>query len=121
MQYSRNLGIGDGIELIRVGPLTTVSDAEPQARMKSYNYPNPFNPFTVIQFDLPFDVQVKLMVYTLSGRRVATLLDERRSAGPHKIVWHGVDDRGRSLSSGVYVYRLAAGDLIEMKRMVLVR
>lgn len=69
------------------------------------NYPNPFNPSTTIEFTLPQSAFVTLKVYNLLGEEVAALVSEQRMAGIHKINW---DARG--LASGVYLYRLEAGD-----------
>ncbi|MFU8860581.1 MAG: T9SS type A sorting domain-containing protein [Cyclonatronaceae bacterium] len=80
------------------------------------NYPNPFNPSTVIRFGLPEAADVRLEVYDLAGRRVAVLTDGSRSAG-----WHTVTFDGSALSSGVYVYRLRAGDFVQSRKLVLVK
>jgi hypothetical protein len=82
----------------------------------SQNYPNPFNPSTVIRFGLPEAADVRLEVYDLAGRRVAVLTDGSRAAG-----WHTVSFNGSGLSSGVYVYRLRAGDFVQSRKLVLVK
>ena len=66
-------------------------------------------------------MHASLRIYDVSGRLVVTLVNESRSAGPHEIVWQGVDAKGGQVSSGVYLYELRAGDFRESKRMVLVR
>lgn len=85
------------------------------------NTPNPFNPETTIQFELAATAQVTLEIYNLLGQKVATLLNERRNAGFHKIIWAGVDDWGRPLNSGVYFYRLKAGNFEATKKLVLIK
>jgi subtilisin family serine protease len=80
------------------------------------NHPNPFNPTTVIRFDLPIDGHVTLEVYDVLGRQVLTLLDDHRLAGYHQTVF---DARG--LSSGTYFYRLQAGDYVSVKKLLLLR
>jgi hypothetical protein len=80
------------------------------------NYPNPFNAQTTIRFLLPEPQNVRLTVYDLLGRQVRTLLDERKQAGTHIATFDA-----SSLSSGVYFYKLQAGDMIETKRMVLLK
>jgi len=85
------------------------------------NVPNPFNPTTGIQFSLSEPGLVSLEVYNVSGRRVRTLLREHTSAGSHEVTWDGRDDSGASVSSGVYFYRLVAGEFSEAKRMTLLR
>ena len=70
------------------------------------NYPNPFNPETQIQFELPQAATVSLVIYNLLGEQVRTLVEGSTEAGFHPVRWQGKDDQGRSLPSGVYVYRL---------------
>ncbi|TVQ08228.1 MAG: T9SS C-terminal target domain-containing protein [Balneolaceae bacterium] len=82
----------------------------------SQNYPNPFNPATVIRFGLPEVAEVRLEVFDLTGRRVALLAGENRAAG-----WHTVSFDGSAVSSGVYVYRLRAGDFVQSRKFMLVK
>ena len=83
--------------------------------------PNPFNPQTTLTFSLPSASHVRLTVYDVSGRLVATLLDEDRGPGVWNVVWEGRDKTSQRVSSGVYFYRIEAGDFIETKRMVLLK
>lgn len=85
------------------------------------NMPNPFNPKTAIFFELAEDQRVRIRIYGADGRRLRNLLDEQRGAGRWEVSWDGLDDRGRSMPSGIYLYRLEAGDYIEMRKMVLLR
>lgn len=80
------------------------------------NYPNPFNPATVLRFEVPGDLEVQLAVYDVLGRRVTTLVNERMEAGYHEAVF---DASG--LASGVYLYRLRAGEMMLTRKMMLVR
>jgi len=82
----------------------------------SQNYPNPFNPNTKIQFALPQKSFTKLIVYDYLGREITTLVNEQLNAGIYE-----ADFDGSNLSSGVYYYRLTAGDFIETKKMILVK
>ncbi len=84
------------------------------------NYPNPFNPSTVIPYHLPASGFVRLEVFNLLGQRIATLVDGARSAGSHAAVWDATDASGRSVGAGVYIYRLTAGAATATGRMVLV-
>jgi hypothetical protein len=79
------------------------------------NYPNPFNPTTSIKFDVPSSKVVTLKVFDILGREVATLLNEEKSAGTHTVTWDA-----SSVSSGVYFYRIKAGDFVQTKRMMVV-
>ncbi len=85
------------------------------------NYPNPFNPKTTISFSLPAAQQVKLEVYSLDGRKVATLLDESRGVGTHEVTWMGLDDAGQPVASGSYMCRLEAGAYTQVTKMTLMK
>ena len=85
------------------------------------NVPNPFNPVTTIYFDTPKKMNVNLAVYGPSGRRVATLRTGEIGAGSHQVTWTGRDDSGRTVSSGVYFYRLEAEENVITKKMVLLK
>ena len=86
------------------------------------NYPNPFNPQTTIGFDLPGEQAVSLRVYDVSGRLVDVLVDgEVATQGRNEVVWQGRDNRGHTLPSGTYFYRLETGGCSETKRMTLVK
>jgi len=84
-------------------------------------HPNPFNPLTRINFAVPRACAASLKIFTLDGKLVATVFDDRVSAGSHEAVWSGRDAQGRQVSSGVYIYRLQAGDFVDSKRMVLLK
>jgi len=85
------------------------------------NYPNPFNPSTAIRFELAAAARVNLKIYDLHGKQVRVLLDGHFSGGGHEVVWNGRDDLERSLPSGPYIYRLAAGDRVITRKMLLLR
>jgi hypothetical protein len=85
------------------------------------NYPNPFNPSTTIAFGLVKASPVNLGIYDASGRLVRILADRSFPAGQHALTWNGVDGRGHAVASGVYFYRLVAGDFRETKKMILLR
>jgi len=80
------------------------------------NYPNPFNAATTINYQLPTVSHVKVEVYNIIGERVATLVNEKQQAGYRSVTWEASD-----ASSGVYFYKLRAGDYSETKRMMLVK
>jgi hypothetical protein len=85
------------------------------------SYPNPFNPRTTIRFTLAGDAPVTITVFNILGQEVATLVDEPRAAGVQEVVWDVRETSGMSLPSGVYVYRIQAGDQIETGHMVLAK
>lgn len=97
------------------------SDSRPQRFSLSQNYPNPFNPRTSIRYALPQDAHVRLTVYNVLGQKVATLVDEYQIAGYKTVWWDGQDAEGNELSSGVYFYRLTAGEFSEVKKMMMVK
>ncbi len=119
MQYSRNLGTGDGIELMRLVATTDVPAT--RDRLVASCHPNPFNPSTTVRFELPTAGRVRLAVYDVSGARVTALLNEHLEAGVHEVSWHGRDDAGREMPSGVYHYRLQQGEARATGKMTLIR
>jgi hypothetical protein len=85
------------------------------------NYPNPFNPSTTIRYEIKEATRVKLRVYDVAGRLVRTLVDESRKPDRYKAVWNGTNNRGQSVATGVYFYRLEAGSFVSTKKMVLLK
>ncbi|HXV13986.1 MAG TPA: T9SS type A sorting domain-containing protein, partial [Candidatus Krumholzibacteria bacterium] len=101
-------------------PIVDVSPM--RATRLEQNYPNPFNPATTIAFSLAEHGRVRVDVFTVSGQRVKTLVDEERGAGSYTDVrWDGTDAGGRPAASGVYFYRLVAGDFSQTRKMVLLK
>jgi len=88
----------------------------PVAFLIRQNYPNPFNPSTTIKYELPKSSVVKLSVFDMLGREVSVLVNERRDVGVHEVQLDGAQ-----LASGVYFYRLQAGDFVQSKRLVLLK
>ena len=86
------------------------------------NYPNPFNPQTNIPYDLAESGDVVLRIYNLLGQEVRTLVRERRQAGRYTVQWSGMDDRGVSVSSGIYFYQVSvAGQFQDARRLMLLK
>jgi len=86
-----------------------------------HNYPNPFNQETAISYLLSSFCNVKLEIYNTLGQHVNTLVHENKPPGEYKIIWDGRDKSGKGVTSGVYFYRLKAGDFSEVKKMILLR
>jgi hypothetical protein len=102
------------------GAPTGVGDGPREFALRP-NYPNPFNPATTIRYDLAARARVELRVYDVRGALVRTLVDEERAAGGYSIEWDGRDDRGVSVSSGVYFYKITAGSFSDVRKMTLVK
>jgi len=87
----------------------------------SQNYPNPFNPETVIEYHLPKSSFVEIAIYNLQGQRITTLLRKYQNVGFYQLLWDGRNTKGQLVASGVYVYQLKAGDLVSVRKMMLLR
>jgi len=88
----------------------------PRSFVLYQNFPNPFNPRTRIRYDLPLKSTIRITVFTILGQRVIVLLEGVQDAGSHEVEFDGA-----SLASGVYFYRLVAGQFVETKRLMLLR
>ena len=85
------------------------------------NYPNPFNPVTNINYDIPEVSDVTLEIYNVMGQRVRTLVQGSHEPGRYQIRWNATNDLGQGLSSGMYIYRIQAGDFVSVKKLVLMK
>lgn len=86
------------------------------------NYPNPFNPTTTIRFNLAENnVKVNLIIYNVLGQKVKTLVNEVYQAGRYRAVWDGTNDAGMPVSTGVYIYRIQAGDIVQSKKLTFIK
>lgn len=109
------------------GPrLTTATAVEPPASLLAptalhANTPNPFNPQTRLAYTLAGPCRVRLVVFDARGQLVRTLVDAERPAGLHAETWNGTDDGGRRVASGLYFYRLHAGDYESVRKMTIVK
>ncbi len=102
---------------------TAVAEKEilPSQFQLEQNYPNPFNPKTTISYFLPNTMEVTLAIYNLRGELVRTLAAGATTAGRHQVVWDGVDEKGVSVASGIYIYRLQAEGLAVSRKLVLAK
>lgn len=80
------------------------------------NYPNPFNPTTIIKYNLPSAKHVTLQVYNILGQLISTLVDKTQAAGSYSVSFNALN-----LNSGMYIYRLKAGNYIKTKKMILIK
>ena len=127
-KYSRDLGIGTGIELVKIPSLTSVDrsrrSGHPDEWTLKQNYPNPFNPSTQIAYSIPRASYVSLKVYDLRGQAIATLFEGTQEAGDYSAAFDG-----SGYASGTYFYRLRAGqmsggngsDYVETKKFILMK
>jgi len=124
-KYARNLGLDEGIELLYLGDSISVnvefSAENPYGFILANNYPNPFNPVTTIMYRIKSPTKVNLKVYNSTGKEVRTLINDHKNTGIYKIEWNGKNNKGEILPSGVYFYRIVAGDLSETKKMILMK
>lgn len=96
-------------------------DQVPASFRLAQNYPNPFNPSTTIAYSVPSQSHVVISVFDVLGQEVRTLTDEAKSAGNYQVVWDGNDKSGRAVGSGVYLYRIIAGDFMQSRKMLLMK
>jgi hypothetical protein len=99
------------------GTISVQTDRAPKTFALSQNYPNPFNPGTEIGYEITDPSLVTLKIYNLLGKEVRTLLNEQKPAGVYQVKWDGKDDKGFVMPSGVYIYRIIAGDRSEIRKM----
>lgn len=93
----------------------------PTAFTLHHNYPNPFNPETVIRYELPRRTHVLLQITDLLGREVVTLIDAEQNPGYYSVSWNGSDRGGRHVPSGIYLYFIRAGEFKAVKKMVFIK
>ena len=105
----------------RLSKIAVSEDALPESFVLHANYPNPFNPVTTIEFELPEATAVRLDVFDMMGRRVATLVDQHLDAGRHQTRWDSRSDAGSPVASGVYIYRMQAGSFEQVEQMILMK
>jgi len=110
------------------GPVGFVSDVDDEITLPftfklEQNYPNPFNPSTRIQYQVPSISQVTLKVYDVLGNEFATLVNEEKPSGSYEVEFNANGHSGnvRNLASGIYFYQLKAGELIQTKKMILMK
>ena len=87
----------------------------------SQNFPNPFNPTTQINYAIPEEAHVSLKIYNLQGNLIKTFIDREQEAAYYNLIWDGTNDNGDKVNSGVYIYRIIAGDYTATRRMVMLK
>ena len=123
--YDSQGNYSDPVKLLVEG--TTDTEDEPKANIPdhfelSQNHPNPFNPATVIKYQLPIKSHVTIKIYDLLGNEIRSLVDGKQPAGFHSVVWDGKNDFGSSVASGIYFYQINANnEFKQTKRMLLLK
>ena len=98
------------------------SDVQSSSSFKLYsNYPNPFNPVTTLGYDLPENGLVNITIYDMLGNVINNLVNANQSSGYKSIQWNATDNEGETVSSGVYLYKIQAGDFVDTKKMILLK
>ncbi|RLC53723.1 MAG: hypothetical protein DRH79_02830 [Candidatus Cloacimonadota bacterium] len=122
---SAGLVTGEGwyIDDIYYTSPTGISDNSiiPVATSLNGNFPNPFNPSTTITYSLSNETNVNIEIYNMKGQKVRTLKNEEQTAGDYNVVWNGKDDSSKSTASGVYFYKMQAGNYQQTKKMILMK
>lgn len=104
------VSIGDGI-----------AKKTPRHYQLGQNYPNPFNTTTRIEYELPKKNHVTIDIFNVLGRKMKTLVDRPHKAGRYEVIWDGANERGSTVSSGLYFYRLKTRDYVDVRRMLLIK
>ena len=103
------------------GQVSIIDETLPMAYNLYNAYPNPFNPVTILRYDLPEDALVNITIYDMMGRRVKTLVNGSQPAGYRSIQWNATNDRNEPVSAGLYLYTIEAGKFRQTKKMVLLK
>ena len=106
--------MGSGYDEILLSPV-------PEEFALHQNYPNPFNPITTIQYDIPYQTDIRLIIFDILGRQVVQLVDQTLDAGYHSTIWNGQDSFGLPVSAGVYFFQLQSNDFIKTQKMILLK
>ena len=85
------------------------------------NFPNPFNPVTTIQYQLPERSDVQITIYDLLGREVTMLVSETQEAGYKAVQWDAINDQGQQVGAGLYFFQIKAGSFVQTKKMILLK
>jgi len=97
------------------------SETLPQRFALEQNFPNPFNPITTLRYELPEDSFVDVTVYDMLGNVVSNLVNANQSSGYKSVQWNATNNQGQPVSAGVYLYKIQVGDLVDTKKMILLK
>ena len=108
--FGENVSVEEMVEIVSKIPIKLLR-----------NYPNPFNPKTTIMFDLGESGKTQVEIYNVKGQKVKTLLDEEMEAGQHTMIWNGDDSNNKSVSSGMYFYKISLNGKQKVKKMIMLK
>ena len=97
------------------------SSLNPETFTLHQNYPNPFNPITTLLYDLPNDEFVSITIYDMQGNVINNLVNDNQNSGYKSVQWDATNNKSQQVSTGVYLYRIQAGDFVETKKMILLK
>ena len=106
---------------LQSGPASADPDVAPIVTSLDKNYPNPFNPETTIRFSIKETGMVKLSVYNMKGQLIRKLLNTSLSSGQHHVVWNGKDENGKTVASGLYLYKMDTANYTSTQKMMLMK
>lgn len=102
--------------------ITDIGREKPQSFRLEQNFPNPFNPNTIISYSLPQISEINLTIYNMLGQKIRSLVEKiNQSEGTHTSRWDGRDDAGKQVPSGIYIYRMQAGEFVQSRKLMLLR
>ncbi len=112
----------DNVEIVSAGGTDNNNNSAPAITTAlGSNYPNPFNPETTISYSVEKAGNVSIEIYNILGQKVKTLVNDKKEAGSHNVVWNGKDQAGNNVSSGVYFYRMKNGSYSKTNKMILMK
>lgn len=114
---------GGGLVVFNENGVVSIKDDSglPEDFILFQNHPNPFNNSTTIQYELKKYTDVKINVYDLLGKKIVTLISERQNEGSYTLKWNGRDEKDKQVSSGVYFYQIKVGNIVQTRKMVLMK
>ena len=101
--------------------LNIKNNLTPEKIIVYQNYPNPFNPVTQIRYELKSNAHVSINIHNVLGQRIKSLLNRRQSSGYKSVIWDATNDLGQSVSAGMYIFTVQAGDFRQTKKMLLLK
>jgi hypothetical protein len=111
----------DVLEVKKAPPTSVEEEFLPVSHNLFQNYPNPFNPSTTINYSIPNVSFVSLKIYDVLGREVKTLVNSEQNTGIYNVQWNGDNNYGSKVSSGIYLYKIEAGNFMMTKKMILLK